>query len=1001
MSRPGRAARAVRSARALGDVARLVAREPGLVKDVVGGALPEPLRRLAGLGGPQDDAPGADLAAGPDPVPPELEGHLRSIAADTVLDASPAATRELVGDLGLQEAWLTLHAGWRGSAPGPAVEGTRHGQQLKIMGIPAEVTWTVLRADDDVLVLDGTGPMGLRLGLAATITPVGRRTRVALHAGLSGDPVKGPLGASVSRSIAEALRLSLDNLRAHAAAAGPTTASSGFTTGRAVLHRASGLRLDPRTPVIVGVGQVVQRDPSAPWREPADLAAAAVQRAAEDSGTPRAADLLASADSVYAVASASWQYRDLAAVVAARVGAEPSVTLQTARFGGDGGQLVINEAARAIGAGEAGVVLVLGAEAGASLARAQREGTTPAWTEQDAATRPTRSLGSEREANTELEGRVGLGAPVYNYALMESALRARDGSTKQAHQEKITRLWASLSEVAATNEHAWLPTSFTAEELATTGPDNRPVTSPYPKLLCANLQVDLASGTILTSVAAAERAGVPQEQWVFPHAGAAAHDEWFVSERATLAGSPAVRAVGAALAAHTGRAIADVEVVDLYSCFPAAVQIAAHELGLPVGDPARPLSVAGGLTFAGGPGNNYGGHAVAAVVARLRREPEAFALTTSLGWYATKHAAALLSATPPTVPFADLRPTVPIEPRRPAVGEWEGPAVVEACTVSHDRAGAPEWAILSAITADGSRGLVRVTDVDLVRRLESEDPLGWTVALAGEDLVVLAEGRAELPSPPPLPVLVEDHGPVRVITLDRPEHRNAIDLATAELLERVVDAFEADDSVRVAILTGGTSVFSAGMDLRAAATGQFPITERRGPLGMTGLPLTKPLIAAVEGPALAGGCELALAADLIVAATDATFGLPEPRRGLAAAAGGVLRLTERLPRNVAMQMALTGEPVPARRLHDLGLVNVLAEPGAVLQAALDLAGSIAANAPLSVEVSREIVCAAPGWGVEEAFARQADLAGRALGSADAVEGVRAFAEGRAPVWTGR
>ncbi|WP_209020755.1 crotonase/enoyl-CoA hydratase family protein [Nocardioides sp. 1609] len=1000
MSRPTPARRAARSARAVRDVAVLVAREPGLVRDVVGGALPEPLRRLAGLareGGEPDEAVGG----GPHPVPPELEGHLRSVSAESVLDATSAVTRELIGNIAHQEAWLTLHAGWRGAAPDHAVEGSTYGQQLKIMGIPAEVTWTVLRADDAVLVLDGTGPMGLRLGLAMTTVAVGRRTRVVLHAGLSGDPVKGPLGASVTRSIAEALHLSLENLRTRAAEAGPSTGRSGPRTGKAVLHRASGATLDPRTPVIVGVGQVVQRDPAAPWREPADLAAAAVRRAAEDSGTTRAAALLASADSVYAVASASWQYQDLAAVVAARVGAEPSVTLQTARFGGDGGQLVVNEAGRAIGAGEAAVVLVVGAEAGASLARAQRDGTTPAWTEQDPGTRPTRSLGSEREANTELEGRVGLGAPVYNYALMESALRARDGTTKQVHQEKITRLWSSLSEVAAANEHAWLPTSFAAEELATPGPDNRPVTSPYPKLLCANLQVDLASGIIVTSVAAAEQAGIPQEQWVFLHAGAAAHDEWFVSERASLAGSPAIRAIGASLGAHTGRAIADVEIVDLYSCFPAAVQLAAHELGLPVGDPARPLSVTGGLTFGGGPGNNYGGHAVATLVARLRERPEAFGLTTSLGWYATKHAAALLSATPPAVPFADLRPTVPIEARRPAVGEWEGPAVVEACTVSYDRAGGPESAIVSAITADGSRGLVRVTDPGLVHHLESHDPLGWTVAVAGEELTVLEEGRAELSPPPPMPVLVEDHGAVRVITLNRPERRNAVDLATAELLERVVDAFEADDQVRIAILTGGTSVFSAGMDLRSAASGQFPITERRGPLGLTGLPLTKPLIAAVEGPALAGGCELALAADLIVAATDSTFGLPEPKRGLAAAAGGVLRLTQRLPRNVAMQMALTGDPVPARRLHDLGLVNVLAEPGTSLQAALALADSIVANAPLSVAVSREIVCAAPGWAVDEAFARQADLAGRALASEDAGEGVRAFAEGRAPVWVGR
>ncbi|MEH3033555.1 MAG: crotonase/enoyl-CoA hydratase family protein [Aeromicrobium erythreum] len=983
-----------RTFRAARDVAGLVAREPGLVRDVVADQLPERLRPLVGARSTADAPVDADLAGLEHEVPTELGDHLRQVRAQALLDVDPATAAGVVGDLAQQEHWLTLHAAWRGDAPGHAVEGSTHGQQLSIMGIPAEVAWTVARADDAVLVLRGKGPMGLTLGLAATVHPHRGGTHVVLDAGLSGDPVKGPLGASVTRSIGEALEESLARLRERLDGGAGEGGSA-----RPVLHHATGRRLDPRTPVIVGVGQVVQRESVAPWREPADLAATALERALADSRGD--AGLLASADAVYAVASASWQYRDLGAVVAKRIGAEPATTVQTARFGGDGGQLVVNEAARAIAAGESSVVLVVGAEAGATLAAAQVRGETPAWTEQGADVRPTRSLGSEREANTELEGRVGLGAPVYNYALMESALRAREGTTKDEHLARITRLWSSLSEVAAGNEHAWLPRAFTPDELATTSLDNRPVASPYPKLLCANLQVDLASGLVVTSVAAAEAAGVPQDRWVFLHVGASAHDEWFVSERNTLDASPAIRAIGTALAQHAGRPIADVEVVDLYSCFPAAVQVAARELGLPLDDPDRPLSVTGGLTFAGGPGNNYGGHAVATMVQRLRERPEAFGLTTSLGWYATKHAAGLLSARPPTAPFRDLHPTVPIEARRPAVASWDGVAVVEACTVASDRAGDPEWAVVSAITSDGARGLVRVDDPELLAELDGDDPLGWGVAVEDGRLVVAERTRSDLPDAPPMPVLVDDRGPVRVITLNRPERRNAIDLATAELLERVVDAFEADDAVRVAVLTGGTEVFSAGMDLRSAATGQFPVTERRGPLGITARPLTKPLIAAVEGPALAGGCELALVADLVVAAKDSVFGLPEPRRGLAAAAGGVLRLTQRLPRNAAMELVLTGEPMPAERLHALGLVNVLAEPGGSLEAALELARTIGLNAPLSVEVSREIVLAAPDWPVDEAFARQSDLAGRALASQDAIEGVAAFAEGRDPVWTGR
>jgi acetyl-CoA C-acetyltransferase len=250
-------------------------------------------------------------------------------------------------------------------------------------------------------------------------------------------------------------------------------------------------------------------------------------------------------------------------------------------------------------------------------------------------------------------------------------------------------------------------------------------------------------------------------------------------------------------------------------------------------------------------------------------------------------------------------------------------------------------------------------------------------------------------------VLVDKRGAVTVITLNRPERKNAVDLATAELLEKVVDEFEADADARVAVITGAGGSFCAGMDLKAAASGEFAMTERGGPLGITARPLSKPLIAAVEGHALAGGCELALVADLIVAASDSQFGLPEPKRGLVAAAGGVLRLAQRLPRNLAMEMALTGNPLPATRMAELGLVNRLAEPGQALEAALALAEEIMLNAPMSVQVSKQIIEQAPDWTVGEAFSKQSDLAMTAVLSEDAVEGIAAFGEKRAPIWKGR
>ncbi len=962
------------------ELVRWAATHPGDVRAMARGLLPA---RAA-----------APLLDGDHEPPAEVASFDRSVAASAQTSADVAAARAVMGDLGLLPQWMAMHAGFRGDAPGVATEGATFVEQVKIMGIPAEIAWTVEALTDRSVVLRGRGPMGLGIGLWFELQRVADGTRIWVDAGVSGDPIKGPMGGAVANSVADALQTSLTTL-ARLLDEGLEGSGAG-AAGSPVLHAASGVMLDPATPVIVGVGQVTQRVPD-PTKEPADLAAEALRAAESDSG---ATGLLAGADAVYAVASASWPYRDLGAAVASRVGASPATTLQSARFGGDGGQALVNEAGRAIGAGEATVVLVTGAEAGATLAAAQKDGITPAWSTQPDDVAPDRTVGSEREANNQAEAEAGLGAPVYTYALIESALRAKLGESVDEHQQTITRLWSQLSAIAADNPHAWQPQALTPEDLLP-GEGNRPVSSPYPKLLCANLQVDLATGLIVTSVAAAEAAGVPQDRWVFLHAGAAANDEWFVSERGDLAASPAIRTLGRTVLEHAGLGIDDVDLVDLYSCFPAAVQIAAAELGLPVGDPDRPLSVTGGLTFAGGPGNNYGGHAVATMVQRLREKPGAVGLTTSLGWYLTKHAVGLYSTTPPARPFASLAPVLDPAPTRPVLTGHTGPATIEAATVQFDRSGDPEAAIVSAVTPEGARVLVRTTDRVVVDEVVAKDPIGWSVEIAGDTLTVANRRRRAVPAVPEPTVLVERRGAVRVITLNRPARKNAIDLPTAQLLERVIDAFEADPTARVAVLTGADGTFCAGMDLKAAAAGQFALTDKRGPLGIARVPITKPVIAAVEGHALAGGCELALVADLIVASTASQFGIPEPKRGLVAAAGGVLRLTQRLPRNVAMELALTGDPMPATRLAELGLVNRLAEPGTALDVAVALAEQIVTNAPLSIEASRRIVLESADWTREEEFDKQSDLAGLAIFSDDATEGVLAFAEHRAPVWSGR
>ncbi|MGP4005753.1 crotonase/enoyl-CoA hydratase family protein [Streptomyces sp. 4N124] len=250
-------------------------------------------------------------------------------------------------------------------------------------------------------------------------------------------------------------------------------------------------------------------------------------------------------------------------------------------------------------------------------------------------------------------------------------------------------------------------------------------------------------------------------------------------------------------------------------------------------------------------------------------------------------------------------------------------------------------------------------------------------------------------------VLTEFADGVGVVTINRPAVRNAVDLYVAVQLARAMDELEARDDVVVGILTGAGNTFCAGMDLKAFARGERPSIPGRGFAGITERPPAKPLIAAVEGWALAGGCELALAADLIVAARGAQFGLPEVKRGLVAAAGGLLRLPRVLPYQLAMELALTGDPISAETAHRHGMVNMVTEPGGALAGARELAARITANGPLAVRAAKRMVSASIGHTDARDYAEQQEIAAPVLASSDAQEGARAFAEKRAPVWRGK
>jgi enoyl-CoA hydratase len=250
-------------------------------------------------------------------------------------------------------------------------------------------------------------------------------------------------------------------------------------------------------------------------------------------------------------------------------------------------------------------------------------------------------------------------------------------------------------------------------------------------------------------------------------------------------------------------------------------------------------------------------------------------------------------------------------------------------------------------------------------------------------------------------VLTSAEDGILVVTLNRPESRNAANKALAEGVVAAMDELDSNDELRVAILTGAGGTFCSGMDLKAFVTGETPHIPGRGFAGLTESSPSKPLIAAVEGYALAGGLELAISCDLIVAAENAKFGVPEVKRGLAAAAGGLVKLPRQIPSRVAMELALTGDFISAQRAYELGLINAVVPAGTALDAAKELAAKIAANGPLAVAKSKQVVMEQSDWSQGEMFSKQSDIVMPVFTSEDAIEGATAFAEKRAPNWKGK
>lgn len=476
-----------------------------------------------------------------------------------------------------------------------------------------------------------------------------------------------------------------------------------------------------REPIVVGVGQLVHRasDPAGVI-EPLEMMAMAARRAAEDAEIPRH---LTAVDSLTVINCISRSYADPPRFLADRLGMQPRERIYTA-MGGNAPQWRINETAARIARGEVRLALLAGAEAMHGLQLARRAGVHLDWAE---AGTPA-MVGDSRWGNTDVEQRHHAQMPTTVYPLFENALRARRGWSIATHRAHLGQICARMAAVARDNPIAWFRDGKRAEDIVTVGPTNRMVSFPYPKFMNAIIAVDQAAAVVMTDVGTARTLGIPERKWVYVRGCGDALDHWYVSERVNFWSSPAIRLAGARALAQARLGIEQIAHVDLYSCFPCAVQIAADMLGIALDDP-RPLTVTGGLPYHGGPGNNYTMHAVAEMVERLRREPGAAGLVTAVGWYLTKHAVGVYASAPPDSPFrrddpAEYQPQLDAEPSPALADAADGPATVEAYTVQHDRDGRAAVGIVVARLDDGRRCWANITDVAALEQSERDELVG-------------------------------------------------------------------------------------------------------------------------------------------------------------------------------------------------------------------------------------------------------------------------------------
>ena len=486
--------------------------------------------------------------------------------------------------------------------------------------------------------------------------------------------------------------------------------------------------VDPRAPCLVGVAQRTWRpdgadsaapEPLAMWEEVARAAAA-------DTGAPNVLERLDSAQIVYCQ---SWQYDDPVRRLCERIGANP----RHRHYSGIGGttpQVLVNRTAEAMLGGEYDLALITGAEALDTLRRAKKRDERLAWSYKDPEKKPFPFEAPFHPAEVAHE----VFQAWLTFAVFDIGRRAHLGADPAAHRQRLGRLLAPMTEIAARNPHAWFPTARDVDELITPTAENRMVGYPYTKYMVSVMDVDMAAALVLATHETADALGVAPEKRVYLHSWAYAEDPHYVAEHGDMWRSPAMEAASRSVLDGAGVGIDEVAHLDLYSCFASSVLFARDALGI-ADDDERPITVTGGLPFSGGAGSDYVTHSIAAMAETLRADPGALGMVSGVGMHMTKHVYALYSTSPGAVAPPDARAlddALASAPRAPIVDTYAGPATVAAYSVAHGRDGAPQWG-LAVCDIDGGRAYAKMLDADLLADAEERELVGTGVELvAGE-----------------------------------------------------------------------------------------------------------------------------------------------------------------------------------------------------------------------------------------------------------------------------